>query len=93
MTARLAARRDLSVCQTLPMGLFRRKAKDPFADVRDEPVPVRRHREHDERGWFEDLPESDVEIEANKGADFTESDQAWLQRDPGEEIRRRGPRH
>ncbi|HVX16583.1 MAG TPA: hypothetical protein VHA73_00995 [Acidimicrobiales bacterium] len=68
------------------MGVFRRKSKDPFRG--DEPTAKRRSHDH-ERAWFEDLPESDVEIDVNRNASFTEADREWLERDPGEDIRRR----
>jgi hypothetical protein len=70
------------------MGLFSRKNKDPFAAVRDD-TPRKRKRGEPERAWFQDAPESELDIEVNKGAQFTEADRAWLERDPGEEIRRR----
>lgn len=67
------------------MGLFRRKSKDPFAAARRRD---RRARGDTGVTGFDDLPESRIHIEVNKNACFTEADRAWLERDPGEEIRR-----
>ncbi len=66
------------------MGLFRRKDKDPFASGRDREAGAR-----SDDAWLADLPESEIEIDVNKNALFTDADRAWLERDPGEEIRRR----
>jgi hypothetical protein len=73
------------------MGLFSRKNKDPFAAAAGTSAggSKGKRRAEPERAWFQDAPESELDIEVNKGAQFTEADRAWLDRDPGEEIRRR----
>jgi hypothetical protein len=70
------------------MGLFRRKNKDPFAAAAGGSGERSSGREV-ERAWFEDLPESELQIDTNRNVAFTEADREWLDRDPGEEIRRR----